>query len=103
MAKGFMDGYKTYDDSKGRGNPKEWRRTFNERIDPEEAAKILARQSETPYSILGVSERATQDEIKKAYRKKAMEWHPDKHPDNQEAATEMMKKINAAYSILYRN
>ena len=35
-----------------------------------------------PYKILGVSQDASQDEIKKAYRKKAKECHPDLHPDD---------------------
>ena len=49
------------------------------------------------YSILGVNQNATQDEIKKAYRKLAMEYHPDKNPGNS-AAEEKFKKINAAYA-----
>ena len=50
----------------------------------------------TPYEILGVSENASQDEVKKAYRKKARENHPDLNPDDPQAA-ERMNQINDAY------
>lgn len=52
------------------------------------------------YDILGVSKSATQDEIKKAYRKQALEWHPDRHRDEKEAAEKRFKEINEAYQIL---
>jgi DnaJ-class molecular chaperone len=51
------------------------------------------------YKVLGVSENATQDEIKKAYRKLAKEYHPDKHAGNKDAE-EKFKDISDAYSIL---
>lgn len=51
------------------------------------------------YSILGVSKNSTQDEIKSAYRKLAMKYHPDKNPGDT-AAEEMFKKISAAYDVL---
>ncbi|MDR1391263.1 MAG: molecular chaperone DnaJ [Holosporales bacterium] len=51
------------------------------------------------YSILGVSKTATQDEVKKAYRKLAIQWHPDKNPGNKQAE-EKFKEINEAYEIL---
>ena len=52
------------------------------------------------YDILGISKGVSADEIKKAYRKQALEWHPDKHKDNKEAAERRFKEINQAYQIL---
>lgn len=50
-----------------------------------------------PYEVLGVSEDASQDDIKKAYRELAKEWHPDKNPDRREEAETKFKEISAAY------
>ena len=52
------------------------------------------------YEVLGVTAEATEAEIKTAYRKLALQWHPDKNPDNREAAEERFKQINEAYSVL---
>jgi len=52
------------------------------------------------YDILGVSKSASAEEIKKAYRKQALEWHPDRHKDDKEAAERRFKEINEAYQIL---
>ena len=51
------------------------------------------------YEVLGVPKTATADEIKKAYRKLAFKYHPDKNPGDK-AAEEMFKKITAAYDVL---
>lgn len=98
MAKGFMDGYSTYDTSNGFGSAWEWRKNFNERFTKEEADEILG--SNDPYDILGIRRSATLAEIKSAFRKLAKVWHPDLNPKRIEEATAMMKKINAAYSLL---
>jgi len=52
------------------------------------------------YDILGVSKNASADEIKKAYRKQALAWHPDRHKDNKEEAEKRFKEINEAYQVL---
>src|SRR3989337_3375993 len=52
------------------------------------------------YDILGVNKSASADEIKKAYRKQALEWHPDRHKDEKEAAEKRFKEINEAYQVL---
>ena len=52
------------------------------------------------YEIFGVEQTATQDEIKRAYRKAAMKWHPDRNINNIEEATRVFQIIEHAYSIL---
>jgi len=52
------------------------------------------------YEILGVSKSATEAELKSAYRKLALQWHPDKHPTDKKQAEEKFKEINEAYQVL---
>uniref|UniRef100_A0A8C2IAY3 DnaJ heat shock protein family (Hsp40) member B2 n=1 Tax=Cyprinus carpio TaxID=7962 RepID=A0A8C2IAY3_CYPCA len=52
------------------------------------------------YDVLGVSRNASPDDIKKAYRKLALRWHPDKNPDNKEEAETKFKEIAEAYEVL---
>ncbi len=67
----------------------------------------MAENKRDYYEVLGVAKTATADEIKKAYRKMAIKYHPDKYPDNTEeekkakkAAEEKFKEAAEAYSVL---
>lgn len=51
------------------------------------------------YEMLGVNKNATQDEIRSAFRKMALKYHPDRNPGNKEAE-KSFKQISAAYEIL---
>ena len=52
---------------------------------------LYKMNSEDYYQILGISRSANDSEIKKAYRKMAIKWHPDKNPENKEEASEKFK------------
>uniref|UniRef100_W5N3U0 DnaJ heat shock protein family (Hsp40) member B6 n=2 Tax=Lepisosteus oculatus TaxID=7918 RepID=W5N3U0_LEPOC len=52
------------------------------------------------YQILGVQKTASQEDIKKAYRKLALKWHPDKNPDNKDEAERRFKELSEAYEVL---
>ncbi|KAJ2353669.1 DnaJ sub B member 6, partial [Coemansia sp. RSA 2618] len=52
------------------------------------------------YELLGIHAGATLAEIKKAYRKLSLQWHPDKNPGNRTAAEEKFKQLSEAYSVL---
>jgi molecular chaperone DnaJ len=52
-----------------------------------------------PYQVLGLSPGASDEEVKKAYRKLAMQYHPDRNPGDEEAARKM-QEINAAYEAI---
>ena len=52
------------------------------------------------YEVLGVSRSATDDELKKAYRKLAKKYHPDANPDNKKEAETKFKEVNEAYEVL---
>ncbi|XP_029556095.1 dnaJ homolog subfamily B member 6 isoform X2 [Salmo trutta] len=52
------------------------------------------------YQILGVQRNSSAEDIKKAYRKLALKWHPDKNPDNKEDAERKFKELSEAYEVL---
>lgn len=56
--------------------------------------------SEDYYVVLGVPRDADESAIKKAYRKLAIRWHPDKNPVNEKAAEDVFKKVGEAYAVL---
>jgi len=59
----------------------------------------MARYDRDYYRILGVNLEATEDEIRRAYRRLALQWHPDRNPGSAEAE-ERFKEISEAYAIL---
>lgn len=52
------------------------------------------------YKVLEVDRNAKDDDLKKAYRKLAMKWHPDKNPNSKKEAEAKFKKISEAYEVL---
>jgi len=52
------------------------------------------------YTVLGIDKNASQEDIKKAYRKSALKWHPDKNRERQEEASEKFREIAEAYDVL---
>ncbi|XP_023077676.1 dnaJ homolog subfamily B member 7 [Piliocolobus tephrosceles] len=52
------------------------------------------------YEVLGVQRYASPEDIKKAYHKVALKWHPDKNPENKEAAERKFKEVAEAYEVL---
>lgn len=60
----------------------------------------MYRGAKDYYSILGVSEKASQDEIRYYFRKLAMKYHPDRNLGNEQWADEKFKEINEAYAVL---
>lgn len=53
------------------------------------------------YNILKVNKNATEDDLKKSYRKLAMKWHPDKNPNDKKEAEARFKQISEAYEVCF--
>jgi len=53
------------------------------------------------YKLLQVDRNAKDDDLKKAYRKLAMKWHPDKNPNNKKEAEAKFKQISEAYDVSF--
>ena len=61
----------------------------------------MTRQAKRDYyEVLGVVRTAVQDEIKSAYRKAALKWHPDRNPEQKETAEAKFREATEAYSVL---
>lgn len=60
----------------------------------------MAEQKRDYYEVLGVDKNASDDELKKAYRKLAKKYHPDANPDNKKEAEAKFKELNEAYENL---
>ncbi len=58
------------------------------------------KMAEDPYKVLGVARDASDEEVRRAYRKLAKELHPDLNPTNRASAEERFKKVSAAYDII---
>ena len=59
----------------------------------------LASAKKDYYELLGVNRSASEDDLKKAYRKLALQYHPDRNPDDKQAE-EKFKEVSEAYSVL---
>jgi curved DNA-binding protein CbpA len=60
----------------------------------------MSVESEDYYEVLGVSRDSSEADIKKAYKKMALKWHPDKNPDQRDHAERIFKRVSEAYEVL---
>jgi DnaJ-domain-containing protein 1 len=102
--RGFLDGYETYNpEVEGFGSSFEWSQAFKYRMGLDVAKARMDKK--TPRGVLGVSLSATWEEIKKAYRKLAVELYPEKRQNAQgewieHGDNEKFLDVQAAYEVL---
>ena len=67
-------------------------------------AEATAKSEQSHYDILGINPKATSADLKKAYRKECLNWHPDKHQSSSEEGRHrshiMFQKVNEAHEVL---
>ena len=63
----------------------------------DQIVKRIKKMGVDYYNILKVNKNATDDDLKKSYRRLAMKWHPDKNPNNKKEAEAKFKQISEAY------
>ena len=73
--------------------------TLGRKSAPISLLQVVIMAKKDYYEILGVQKTASEDDVKKAYRKLALKYHPDRNPGNKEAE-EQFKGINEAYAVL---
>jgi hypothetical protein len=89
----------------GYGSRDQWRGAFRACMGFEEAEREVHKGHRTPREILGLAQRCTWSDVRVAYRKKAMDCHPDRIAVTgltREAAEEAFKRLTAAYTLLAR-
>jgi DnaJ-class molecular chaperone len=92
----WSDQYRPYGTTNVQGDPWEWANAFKTRFSDVEIHTIIGEDD--PWGILGLKPGATQDEIKTAFRKKAIETHPDRNPGMDGSA---FRRVKAAFDKIY--
>ena len=60
----------------------------------------MATAKKSYHEVLEISQDATFEDVRKAYKRLCLQWHPDKNPDKIDEATKKMQEIGEAYSVL---
>ena len=69
-------------------------------IETKQQQQQIKMPAKNYYEMLELTKNASEADIKKAYRKLALKWHPDKNPENQKEAEKRFKEISEAYEVL---